>query len=420
MTGLPDPKLSGNRGSVWIVTDQLPHPPRNGITLPLANYLEGLRRERQVRLVLLVDADHPPAVEEVADNEALYGPIFQIGFRRRSQLMRVIGELCGREMAYHGWIPVSDNPPLSPPAGCAVLVSPMSAVAKWRHILPPWNKKDFLSIAAVHDCTAAQYHHRDRQLPGKQRLRIVMDRWRAPGIARIEKKLLRDYDHILLQTEADLELMRQWAGEETASRVTLAPNGVRAKLFSLEPDRNSLHITLVGELSGEYGPIARWLVREVWPLVQRAEPNAHLTIVGRGADERLVEAMNKTPGVSYIPFVNDLAEIFGASQIVLSPVFKGYGLINKTLEAMAAGVPVVGGASAFNGIDGFMPGKEGLLCETREASVFAAAIIALLRDRTLCREIGESGRARVRGNFEWSPTLNKINTLLEKKETICL
>ncbi len=141
------------------------------------------------------------------------------------------------------------------------------------------------------------------------------------------------------------------------------------------------------------------------------QPDATLQVVGKGADERLHELMNGASGVSYIPFVEDLAVVYRNTLAVVSPVFKGYGLINKTIEAMASGVPVVGGASAFNGIEGFEPGRDGILCETTDASGFAQAIIALIKDASLCSRIGESGRSLVKGQFVWSCTLETIESL---------
>jgi len=47
----------------------------------------------------------------------------------------------------------------------------------------------------------------------------------------------------------------------------------------------------------------------------------------------------------------DNIEIFYYQRLaVISPVFKGYGLINKTIEAMYYGCPVIGDPAAFNGL----------------------------------------------------------------------
>jgi glycosyltransferase involved in cell wall biosynthesis len=365
-------------------------------------------------LILFVDAAHPPASDDLSMNEERYGPITRVPLIREPPLVRAANELWGRDMYYHGWRLAPGSEPLSPPPGGVLIVSPMSAAAKWRRLKSTGHIAAGVSVAAVNDCTSAQYYLRGKQSFGGIQLkwRGLMDRWRSVNVARIERYILSEYDHVLLQTPTDRELMRDLVGETIARHVTIAPNGVRAELLSVEPDRQSRQITLVSELSGEYAPVARWLVAEVWPIVLREQPDATLQVIGKGADARLKERINGSPGVSYIPFVEDLAEVYHNTLAVVSPVFKGYGLINKTIEAMASGVPVVGGASAFNGIEGFEPGRDGILCKTTDASGFAQAIIALIKDVSLCNRIGESGRSLIKGRFVWSRTLETIESLL--------
>lgn len=405
---------SGRPRPVWLVTDQLPHPPRNGTTLPVVHYLEGLRRRHEVRLIVLVDAAHPPSRDELSANEARYGPITMVPLIRGARLACAADELLRRDMYYYRWRLAPGSAPLPPPPEAALVVSPMSAVAKWRRLKRPGHVAAGVSIAAVNDCTAAQYHCRGKQSFGGVRLkwRGAMDRWRAAGIAQIERDILGEYDHVLLQTPADLDWMRRLVGETIARRVTLAPNGVRAAFLSVAPDRQSRQIAWVGELGGEYASVARWLIGEVWPEVLRKRPEATLLVVGQGADDRLKDLISRTPRVSHRTYVEDLLSVYRESAAAACPIFKGYGLINKTLEAMASSVPVVGGSSAFNGIEGFEPGRDGVLCETRNATCFAEAIAGLVQNPALCARIGESGRLRVRDQFVWNRTVATLESLL--------
>lgn len=402
---------------VWLVTDQLPHPPRNGTTLPVAHYLEGLRRRHEVRLIVLVDAAHPPSRDEWSANEALYGPITAVPMAQGAPLARAADELLRRDMYYYSWSLAPGSAPLTPPPGVALIVAPMSAAAKWRRVKRPGRIEAGVSIAAVNDCTAAQYYCRGKQSFGGVRLkgRGLMDRWRSGGIAQIERNILSEYDHVLLQTPADLAWMRRLVDETIARRVTLAPNGVRTAFLSVEPDRQSRQIAWVGELGGEYAPVAHWLIGEVWPEVLRKQPEVTLLVVGQGADDRLKALINRTPRVSHRAFVEDLWNVYRESAAAACPIFKGYGLINKTLEAMASSVPVVGGSSAFNGIEGFEPGRDGVLCEIRDATRFAEAIAGLVQDPALCARIGAAGRSRVKDQFVWNRTLATIENLLSEE-----
>lgn len=405
-----------------VIADQLPHPPRNGATLPLCHYLAQLARTHDLRLALLRDDDRPFDAAERAENEHRFGPLLEATCRRRGRAARIADELSGRGLYQHGWLAADtrafDELAARDPAWCTapVLVSPISALGRWRAVraaLPRWQARR--TVVAVHDCTAAEYRWRWRSpQPGAIGRAKAWSHWlRAPLVARAEAALLADADAVLVQTEADRDAMRQLVGAATAARTQLAPNGVRADLFDLAPaPGDPRSVLFVAELSGEYGPIAAWLCRNVWPAVRAALPDATLTLVGRGADAALRQVMTATPGVSHVEFAADLAPLYGRAGLVWSPLWKGFGLINKTLEAMAAARPVVGGRAAFNGIAGFAEAVHGMGLARPDAEAMASTTLALLRDAPRAQAMGAAARDLVRGGFRWERTAEIIRDAL--------
>jgi glycosyltransferase involved in cell wall biosynthesis len=410
------------RQRLIVVTDQLPHPPRNGITLPLANYLAHLQRSHELQLVLLRDADRPLDPVEQQDNVRRYGPILEATFVRKPRALRVADELRGRAMYQHGWR-LADAGALADfatrePGWCTApaLVTPISAMARWqalRAALPMWQPRR--KLVAVHDCTTAEYRFRWRSpQPGILGHIQAWSHWlRAPWVARAEQALLSEADRVLVQTDVDRQAMRRLVGEGVAARTVLAPNGVRTDLFEVDavPPRAE-RILFVAELSGEYGPVTEWLCRAVWPRIRRERPAATLTIVGRGAPGALRQCLAATPGVEHIEFAADLKPLYARSDVVWSPLWKGFGLINKTLEAMAAARPVVGGAAAFNGIRGFVSGTHGVGLPKPDAAALADATVALLGDAARAHTMGVAARAQVRDAFRWESTVDRIREAL--------
>ena len=398
--------------AVLIVTDQLPYPPRNGITLPVYNYAVGLQQlGYSLQLLLFVDADQaPPDAAALAENEARFGPLLLLPMRRRGKGRRLLDELSGAEMYQHGWDAAAALPALS---AAAVVVSPASAVAKWRSSGLQARTGAAAQIAAVNDCTAAEYYFRGTQsfAGWRGRAKALLDRLRTPLVARVERRLLAPYQQVLLQTRTDAELMARLVSPQIAAKVQLAPNGVRLAYFDLQPRSDSQQIVFVAELSGEYASIADWLVNEVWPLVRRAAPACRLCVVGKGASPTLQQQMAAQPGIVHHSFVPDLAEVYGDAMLVLSPVFKGFGLINKTLEAMASALPVVGGSAAFNGIAAYQDGVHGVAAAPAAAE-FAAAIVQLVRDPQRRQHMGQAGRHVVQQQFSWSRTVATLAALL--------
>jgi hypothetical protein len=404
-----------------VVADQLPHPPRNGATLPLCNYLTELARTHEVQLALLLDDDQRIDAEQRAENERRFGPLLLARCTRHGPLARAADETAGRGMFQHGWLTADtrdfDELAARDAGWCTapVLVSPISALARWRAVrtaLPRWRPRR--TVVAVHDCTAAEYRWRWRSpQPCALGRAKAWSHWlRSPLVARAEATLLADADAVLVQTEADRAAMRQLVGADTAARTQLAPNGVRADLFDVEASPGAdAQVLFVAELSGEYAPVAAWLCRSVWPQVRAGHAAATLTIVGRGADAALKQLLAATDGVTHLEFAADLAPLYGRSAVIWSPLWKGFGLINKTLEAMAAARPVVGGLAAFNGIAGFADGEHGIGLARPDAQAMAAATVALLREPARARALGAAGRELVRG-FRWERTAEVIRAAL--------
>ncbi len=406
--------------SVLLVTDQLPFPPRNGVTLPTYNYAVGLKAQREVRLLLLADEAAPPSEAALAENEAIFGSIPVVYLSRRRRAARIVNEICGIDMYNQGW---ECRQPTSLPESHqaeSLLVSPFSAVAKWE--AAGLDRGFRWRVAAVSDCTTAEYYFRGAQGFGSIKLAAkgLLDRARSSRIARVEANSLRRYHHVLMQTPRDIELMRQLVSAELADRATAAPNGVRAEFFELAPGGAGNTAVFIAELSSEYAPVAHWLAAEVWPRVTARNPSLRLMIVGRGASPSLTAAFEAAEGVNHIEFVDDLGSLYSTAAVAICPVFKGYGLINKALEAMASGVPVIGGAAAFNGVRGFEDGRHGIVCRPRHTDDFVSAISRLMSDASLRSSLGANARALIADQFRWESTLRKLDQLIDEEQPMML
>lgn len=401
------------RSTLWVVTDQLPYPPRNGITLPLFHYLSILKNTFQINLVLLVDVDFLPTATALKENTELFGVITQIPLRRRSRMRRLLGELGATEMYQHGWEPVLPSLAVEFAASDAALISPMSAVAKWQAVAKYSRVAAAVQIAAVNDCTTAEYFYRGYSAGGSWRSAFKgwIDRLRCRNIAKIEAAKLAHYRYVLLQTPTDRVLMSKLVSSAIADKVRLAPNGVSETLLQL-PRQPGNQIIFVGELSGEYAQTARWLLGAVWPAIAAKYANVELLLVGRGAQENLRNQIKQSERVRHIEYVQDLGDVYATAMIALSPVFKGFGLINKTLEAMACGIPVVGGSAAFNGITGFKDGVHGVVSDSFATDEFIAALEQVLSSVELRQQIGCAARELISGQFRWSHATTVISELV--------
>jgi len=81
-----------------------------------------------------------------------------------------------------------------------------------------------------------------------------------------------------------------------------------------------------------------WFLRQVWPGILAAEPQATLSLVGAAA-KGVRAAWAQHPGVTASGFANDLAAAYAGATLVIVPIHSGGGTNIKILEAMAHGKP---------------------------------------------------------------------------------
>ncbi|HZL63330.1 MAG TPA: glycosyltransferase family 4 protein, partial [Thermoleophilia bacterium] len=136
---------------------------------------------------------------------------------------------------------------------------------------------------------------------------------------------------------------------------------------------------------------ARYLVRKLAPALRLSGLPFVLTLAGRGAPAWL--SQHAGPDLRVLSDVDDLAPLYREADVVLAPLAHGGGTKNKTLEAMAWGLPVLGTPQAFTGL-GALDG-EAFVCTTLETDAMVADLRRLAADPGLRAHLGAAGRKYV-------------------------
>jgi glycosyltransferase involved in cell wall biosynthesis len=142
-------------------------------------------------------------------------------------------------------------------------------------------------------------------------------------------------------------------------------------------------------------------------LVQAAEmlrprfPDLKILIVGEGSEQAALQEMVDRAGlqenVRLLGLRMDIPDLLALFDIYALPS-RWEGLPMAILEAMAAGLPIVG--SAVGGVPtAVREGVNGFLVEPEDAASLAGALERLLNDPNLRRRMGEAGRKRYEASF---------------------
>lgn len=156
-------------------------------------------------------------------------------------------------------------------------------------------------------------------------------------------------------------------------------------------------------------------VIRIFANVQAVVPS-RLALVGEGPElneaRKLVRQLGLTEKVEFLGKQDEVAELFAAADLFLLPSEKeSFGLV--ALEAMAAGVPVVG--TIAGGIpEVVLHGKTGFLAEVGDITSMSEYAIRLLTDDGLYQSFSEAGRMRAENEFSLDVQVAEYERLYQR------
>ena len=207
------------------------------------------------------------------------------------------------------------------------------------------------------------------------------------------------------------------------NKITVIHNGIDTQNFGDCVSRDQLRwklglqadflVGIIARLSNVKGHI--YLIQAM-PEIIKNFPNTKLLIIGQGkTKEALIKEISNLglkDSVLFIPEAKNTQEWLAAMDVFVMPSLQeGLGL--ALMEAMAQGVAVVG--SAVGGIKSLIQDKtNGLLVEPADASGLSKAIITLLGNPQLRRDLGYRAREFIIANFSKEEMVDKTEIVYQQ------
>ena len=388
---------------ILFLTPRLPYPPHRGDKLKIWNLMRQLSARHQIVLLTFVESrselkwlDPLKAVcEEV---HVVHLPVwrsalqclaavptgipFQVAYFYSREMHRKLGELVKR---------------IQPD----ILHTHLIRMAQY--------SAEYESCPTVLDMTDAVslYLRRFRNRESNPFLKLFLDQ---------ELRRVREYEHIIAQFDIGLvcsDTDRAFLLEHNDHlNLDLLPNGVDVDAFASDAQAKTdpQRIIFTGNMS--YYPNvdgASFLVQDVFPKVKRQVPGAKLFIVGQKPPRKISSLAGKD--VTITGFVQDIRSEYLKSAVAVSPIRFGAGTLNKVLEPLALGIPVVSTSIGLEGL-GLKIGEEILIAD--DADAFADAIISLLEDPTKRELLAGAASKRIRQTFNWSTIAQGLERIYER------
>ncbi|MBC6952090.1 glycosyltransferase [candidate division KSB1 bacterium] len=217
------------------------------------------------------------------------------------------------------------------------------------------------------------------------------------------ERILEKFNACFVCSEPDREQLRKTAPE---AAIKLIPNGVDLEYFSpngsltdIDPNK----IIFTGNLS--YFPNIDgilYFTDEIFPLIKREMPAAQLYIVGQSPPAK-VRALASLTG-----FVEDIKQHYVSSAVAVSPIRFGAGTLNKIIEPLALGVPVVATSVGVEGLE-VIQGEDILVADQPQA--FARHVVRVLQEPSLREKLRQGGMAVIRKQYDWDPIVARLEEM---------
>jgi glycosyltransferase involved in cell wall biosynthesis len=207
--------------------------------------------------------------------------------------------------------------------------------------------------------------------------------------------------HVIVPSQATLRSVeRVWP----TARIAIIPNGVDEIFFDREPNGHDPSWPPTILYTGGYGYRKRVEdLLQAFDVISVRDRDVRLVLTGRAPERirRLVALRKSSPRIEITGFLSDskLSKLYQAATVLAYPsMLEGFGF--PVLEAFASGTPVV--AARSGSIPEIAEGAAELVEPCRPEQL-ADALLQLLANDRLARELGARGRQRAAG-FQWSRT----------------
>jgi glycosyltransferase involved in cell wall biosynthesis len=240
--------------------------------------------------------------------------------------------------------------------------------------------------------------------------RLLAQQWTR--MLRFEEQALRRFDLVLAVSDADRQTFQRLYPGALRSDVHVVQTGVDTRYFApVATAPRRAHLVFTGSmdwLPNEDG--MTYFVRDILPRIREAEPEATLSIIGR-APTPAVQRLGEEAGVEVTGRVDDVRPHIAAGSVYVVPLRIGGGTRLKIFEAMGMAKAVVSTTVGAEGLP-VTSGRDVIIAD--EPARFAQAVVRLIRDGEMRRQIEQEARRLVVERYDWSAVAEDFETALAR------
>ena len=269
------------------------------------------------------------------------------------------------------------------------------------------------TVASINDSAAFSLENEFEEKLEKSLFWKIYRRLQYYQVRHFEKTFYPNFNIVHTMTEKDAEYLRCLNPNIVTEAI---PNGTFIEEFeNIGDNLPTDHIVFVGILlAGTKLGILQDLLNITWPKIRKANPKAVLHFVGRKSQgvEPFIKQAKQSGGVIFEGFVENLADAYSKAGIAIVPINKNCGIVNKAIEAMAAGLCMVTFHKTLEGIPEAKNEENCLAVGNFEE--MGDAIVDVMKNTDKQRRIQKSARETAVRCFRWESRKTRYQQMYER------
>jgi polysaccharide biosynthesis protein PslH len=228
---------------------------------------------------------------------------------------------------------------------------------------------------------------------------------------RIEKyeKVANKFDVVFICSEVDREYLKK---QGVSGNIKIIRNGVDIRQFEEEKiEYDQFRIIFTGNMPyyANYDA-AIYFSKEIFPLVLNEVPQAKFYIVGQNPPMRVRSFASNN--IIVTGFVKDIKIEYLKSVVNVAPMRFGAGTLNKIIESLIIGVPVVATPIA---VEGFPAELKKIINVASGSDEFARQVIRYLKIPALRDEFMEMDKSVIKEMLSWENIVRQFENDLKEE-----
>lgn len=222
------------------------------------------------------------------------------------------------------------------------------------------------------------------------------------------EKIIKLFDLNLVCSDEDKSVL---VSTHKIDNINILPNGVDISTFACGEHDYSIKDRIIFTGNMDYSPnvdAVIYFTKEIFPEIIKKFPEVKFYIVGQKPVKKVLDLQSEN--VIVTGFVESISDEYNRSSVAVSPIRFGAGTLNKVLEPMSMGIPVVSTEIGFKGL-GINSGEGVILANSREE--FTKTVIQLLESKVMRETVGKQGIKVIENNFSWVSISKKLEGYFE-------